>query len=178
MAQLNLRHIEEPMVGMSSRLAVVFCGIITVFLSRFYKTFAGFDAYTRTRTPWSAFSVGLISIGALAIMLAFVPSAWITGSHEVEKRVHAAWSLPIKLLTVFAVCAYLGVVGLYFAPHGWTLAPAFAFILCPACVLTITVDPSFTTVALLLAPLSAAVYGSLGSVFGFLGLIVENRKRR
>lgn len=163
------------MVGMSSRLVVFFCGIITVFLSRYYKTFVGFDAYTRTRTPWSAFSAGLISIGALAMMLVFVPRAWITRSREVEKGLLAGWSLPIKLLAVFAGCAYFGVVGLYFVPRGWTLTPALAFSVCPACVLTITVDPSFATVAFFLAPLSAAVYGSLGAALGFIGLLIENR---
>ena len=166
------------MIRVSSRLAVIFCGLITVFLSRPYRMLRGFDAYARTRMPWTAFSAASILIGALAIVLALVPSAWIFKSREIEKRVDAGWSTPIKLLVAFAGCAYLIVVGMYFFPHSWNFTPALAFSVCPACVLTITVDPSFATVVLFLAPLSAAVYGSLGAILGFLGSILESRTSR
>jgi hypothetical protein len=74
-------------------------------------------------------------------------------------------SLPAKLAMIFAVCAYV-----------WTLIPPsrldlpvpVVFLLCPACIFTVTVDPSFSTVALLLAPLNAVVYAFLGLCLGGL----------
>jgi hypothetical protein len=38
--------------------------------------------------------------------------------------------------------------------------------LCPACVLTITVDPSLPTILFVLAPLNALVFGAVGGVIG------------
>jgi hypothetical protein len=79
-------------------------------------------------------------------------------------------STPVKLLAWFAVCSYLWTVLLYFAPHTWHPAPLLVFLLCPACLLTVTVDPSLLTVVVLLAPINALVYGlvglALGKIFG------------
>jgi hypothetical protein len=47
-------------------------------------------------------------------------------------------------------------------------------LVCPACVATITVDPSFGAVALVLAPMNAAVYGSFGALLGYFFLAVRN----
>lgn len=171
MAQSGLGNI---MVGTPSRLTIIFCGVVTLLLSRPYRMLQGFDAYTRTQMPWTAFSVALILIGALAILLALIPRPWIVRSHEKESQV--GWSAPTKLLAVFALCAYMVVVGVWFVRPAGTFPPVVAFSICPACVLTITVDPSFRAVVLLLAPLSAAVYGSLGAVLGFFRLILESRK--
>jgi hypothetical protein len=75
-------------------------------------------------------------------------------------------SFPKKLLVGFAACSYLWTVLLYFAPHSWQPDALLVFLLCPACLLAITVDPSFRTVAFILAPLNAAIYGLLGIGLG------------
>jgi hypothetical protein len=76
-------------------------------------------------------------------------------------------SLSVKLLIVFAVCAYLWTLALALVPPSKLELPApLVFLLCPACLLTITVDPAFSTVALILAPLNAVVYGLFGLVLG------------
>jgi hypothetical protein len=77
-------------------------------------------------------------------------------------------SFPAKLLVGFAACSYLWTALLYFAPHSWHPEPLLVFLLCPACLLTITVDPSLGTVLMLLAPLNAVVYGLLGLGLGKL----------
>jgi hypothetical protein len=53
---------------------------------------------------------------------------------------------------VFAALGYLVALGLYFAPLHWHIPPAIVYAICPAAILTITVDPSFGAVALLLGP--------------------------
>jgi hypothetical protein len=73
----------------------------------------------------------------------------------------------------FAVVSYLLVAGLSVAPHGWHPSPQFVFFICPACGLTITVDPSLGTVLAGLAPLSAAVYGSLGAILGYVSVVTR-----
>jgi hypothetical protein len=75
-------------------------------------------------------------------------------------------SSPSKLFAWFAGCTYLWTVLLYFAPHTWHPPALLVFLLCPACLLTITVDPSFGTVLAALAPINALVYGLIGLVLG------------
>jgi hypothetical protein len=75
-------------------------------------------------------------------------------------------SFAAKLSLVFAVCSYGWTVLLDFAPHSWQPAPILVFLVCPACLLTPTVDPSLTTVAFILAPVNACLYGLLGLAVG------------
>jgi hypothetical protein len=75
-------------------------------------------------------------------------------------------SFPAKLFLGFAACSYGWTVLLDFAPHSWQPAPILVFLLCPACLLTITVDPSLTTVAFVLAPINAFLYGLFGLAVG------------
>ena len=65
----------------------------------------------------------------------------------------------------YAVVAVLSVL-----PPGTVPSPLTVYILCPSCVSTITVDPSLTASLLVLAPTSAAAYGSIGAV---IGLVVD-----
>ena len=160
-------------MGKPSRLTIFLCGLITVLLSRPYQLLRDFDSYAHTHVPWSLFSVGLVLVGIAAMLLAFVPIGWLPGA-GVSKE-HSTRSLPIRLLVMFAGVAYLVVVGLYFAPHAWNLSPAVAFVICPACALSVTVDPSLVTVFLLLAPLSAVVYGSVGAIVGVLITLLSVR---
>ena len=71
-------------------------------------------------------------------------------------------SFPVKLFVTFAVCAYLWTLALALVPPATDIPAPVVFVLCPACVLTITVDPKFSTVALILAPLNAGIYGLIG----------------
>jgi len=82
-----------------------------------------------------------------------------------------------KLSALFAIAGYLIALGLFFAPVTWSLRPGFVFAICPPALLSITVDPSFPTVALILAPLNALIYGVVGMVIGVIadGISVEIR---
>jgi len=122
---------------------------------------------------WSLFSAVLMVVGVSAILIALLPAAWVQKTRKMEPG--EPLSLPIKMLAGFAVVSYLVIVGLSVAPHSWHSSPQFVFSICPACALTITVDPSFGTVLLVLAPFSAAVYGSLGGVFGYISVVLRKR---
>jgi hypothetical protein len=88
---------------------------------------------------------------------------------------HNRSSLPIELLGGFAAFSYLFTVALNYVPPSWHLTAQTVYLVCPACVLTVTVDPSLGTVMLLLAPMNAAVYCSLGVLLGYFFLAVGNR---
>jgi hypothetical protein len=157
------------LIGILSRLALAVCGLISLLLSRMYVALRGFDS--ASRGSWSLFSVALITVGVLAVFIALLPGSWVRKAFKIEPA--KSTSVPLKMLAGFAVVSYLVIVGLFFAPHSWHPSSQFVFFLSPACALTITVDPSLGTVLLGLAPLSAAVYGSLGGVLGYASVILR-----
>lgn len=112
-------------------------------------------------------------VGGFAVFIALLPGSWVEKACKIEPGNH--WLLPIEMLAGFAVVSYLVDVGLFFAPYTWLRSPKVVFAVCPACALSITVDPSLGTVLLGLAPLSAAVYGSLGAVLGYTSVILRKR---
>jgi hypothetical protein len=74
--------------------------------------------------------------------------------------------LILKTSLAFAAVGYLVALGLYFAPLGWHIPAEIVYALCPAVYSTITVDPSFPSVALILGPINASVYGVAGLAIG------------
>jgi len=123
----------------------------------------------------SIFSIALKVMAVLSVVIAFLPSSWLDAVCKIGPDTQDRSSIPIKLLGCFAGFSYLLTVGLDLAPHSWHPTAQLVYLLCPGCALTVTVDPSFGTVALLLAPLNAAVYGSFGGVLGYFFLVVHNR---
>lgn len=161
-------RMASRLIGIPSRLALAVCGLISLLLSRMYVALRSFDP--ASRGSWSLFSAALIAVGGLAVFIALLPGSWVRKAFKIEPD--KSTSVPIKMLAGFALVSYL-VVGLFFAPLRWHASSHLVFFLCPACALTITVDPSLGTVLLLLAPLSAAVYGSLGGVLGYASVILR-----
>jgi hypothetical protein len=84
----------------------------------------------------------------------------------------------LKTSLVFAVLGYLIALGLYFAPLNWHLRSTFVLAICPPSFLTMIsmTDPSFTTIAIMLAPLNAVLYGIVGALIGLLSRGFGKRK--
>jgi hypothetical protein len=144
--------------------------MISIVLGNAFSTMQVFipDAHVK----WRLFSTLLFLVGGLTVVVALLPSSWLTRTCKVSSN---DLSIPIKMLGGFAGFSYLLTVALHFVPPSWHPAAQLVYLLCPACVLTITVDPSLATVLLVLAPLNAAVYASLGTVFGCFVLAVRDR---
>jgi hypothetical protein len=81
----------------------------------------------------------------------------------------------LRLAIGLGALSYVITVAIYFVPSTWHPSTGTAFTICPACALTVTVDPSFTSVALILAPIDAIVYGAIGLN---IGLIAEALRPR
>ncbi len=159
-----------------SRIAFFLCGAISVLISRVYWAIQGLaHANSRFRGHWSLFSAALLAVGVFAIIMALLPSGWIERVRNDGSGNGRLSSAPIKMLASFALFSYILTVGLEFAPHSWHPDSQSVFLICPACALTITVDPAFGTVLLFLASLRAAVYGSLGGGLGYLLVALRNR---
>ena len=161
----------NSLIGIPSRLAFFVCGLISVSVSRVFWALQGLNPAPNGR--WSLFSAALMVVGGFDVVIALLPSSWVENVCKVKRGEQRRSSAPLKMLGGFAVFFYLLTVALNFAPHSWHPSPQLVYAACPACVLTITVDPSLGTVLLLLAPLNAAVYGSLGAALGYVLFVLR-----
>jgi hypothetical protein len=122
--------------------------------------------FPANRHAWTAISSTLIITGVINAVVAMAPQPWmrpIFGSTEKQ------WiKIPFRMLVGFFVTSYAVVAVLSVVQPLTGLSPLTVYSLCPSCVSTITVDPSLTSSLLLLAPTSAAVYGSIGAVIGLV----------
>jgi len=165
----KIRRMRNSFIGVPSRIAFFVCGTISLALGRVYRSLVGLDR--ASQGSWSVFSAILMVVGGLAVLLAVLPGSWITKALRVESTEHSL--VPIKMMGAFAAASYLLIVGLSVASRSWRPSPEFVFSVCPACALTITVDPSLSTVLLFLAPFSAAAYGALGGELGYLSVVLH-----
>jgi hypothetical protein len=156
-------------IGIPSRIAFFLCGMVSLALGRAYRALIGLDS--AAQGSWSVLSVVLMLVGVLAVLVALLPGSWITKALRLKSTGQSL--IPIKMMGVFAAASYFIIVGLTLASDSWRPSPELVFSVCPACALTITVDPSLQTVLLLLAPLSAAVYGALGGTLGCLCVVLQ-----
>ena len=143
--------------------------MISLALGRVYRSLLGLDR--GSQGSWSVFSAILMVVGGLALLMAVLPGSWIPKALRVESTEHS-W-VPIKMMGAFAAASYLAIVGLSLGSHSWRPSPEYVFSVCPACALTITVDPSLSTILLFLAPFSAAAYGALGGELGYLYVVLH-----
>ena len=161
-------------IRLFSRVALFVCGMTSILLSRAFEFVQVFIPDFHVK--WRIFSAVLLVVGGLTVLIALFPRSWLESACKIGPNTEERWSLPIKLFGCFAALSYLLTVGLDLIPRSWHVTPQLAYLLCPACVLTITVDPSLGSVLLMLAPLNAAAYGSLGAVLGYFFLAVRNRR--
>jgi hypothetical protein len=151
--------------GIIARVAFLVCGMLSVLLGRAYLFLKSTHF---TPGPWGLFSAVTIVAGGFSIVLALLPSRWMQSERKVSDGNSHQLDVPLRVLAAFAAASFLITAVLAFAPLGWHPSPEAAFAVCPACVLTITVDPSPISVIFILAPLSAAAYGSLGGALGYV----------
>jgi hypothetical protein len=96
----------------------------------------------------------------------------------VQDRVEILMRVILKTSLAFAAVGYLVALGLYFAPLRWHIPGAILYAICPAAYLTITVDPSFRSVTLILGPINASVYGVAGLPLGLILWFVNRLLKR
>jgi Ni/Fe-hydrogenase subunit HybB-like protein len=130
------------------------------------------------QSEWIVFVVALVVVGGCSVMVAVLPRSWIAKIRNKDRDDKKLFSAPLKLLGIFAAISYLVALVAYLAPHSWNLDPQFMFLLCPMYFVKMTFDPSLAAVFALLAPMNAAVYGSLGLTLGYAWLALRKRKSR
>lgn len=150
----------------AKRIAFFICGSMTIAIGRVY---GGLHRFAPTpRSEWLPFSYALMIVGTIAVCFSFLPTAWVQGAAATRAEVGKLTPFtPFRFLWIFAATGSLFVAISSFVPLRFAQPPApLVYSLCPACVLTITVDPSWPTILFILAPLNALVFGAFGGVVG------------
>jgi len=157
---------------MVQRAAFFICGVVTVLVGRVYGGLHRLSAMQEVAPL--PFAYALLVLGVTAVCISFLPNAWVQGIRKTPTGLHRRRSTPFRFLLSFAALGLLLVVVFSFVPPGSGRPPIpLVYSLCPACILTVTADPSLPTALLVLAPLNAMVSGAIGGVIGIAFTIVS-----
>jgi hypothetical protein len=160
-------------IRITSRIVFFLCGLISLFTGVPFLLLQGADL--PFQSEWVIFVAALALVGLVSLMLAVLPRSWIAKGCRKSRDDERLFSAPLKWLGTFAAISYLLALVAYLAPHGWDLDPQLMLSLCPLYFVKMTFDPSLEATFFLLAPMNAAVYGSLGLTLGYARLALPNR---
>jgi hypothetical protein len=153
------------------RLGFLLCGAASLRISSACRLLTQF--FPGAPGEWLALSAFLLATGLVSLLTAVLPGNWAMRLRRGYGGNATQSGLPIKALLSFAACSYLVTTGLGLWGAALSPPPAAVYTVCPACVLTVTVDPSPLSVLLVLSPMNAAVYGSIGGTIGWLSVLLR-----
>ncbi len=151
------------------------CGLTSLFTGVPFLIVRG-ELPLPVQSEWVVFAIALALVGLFSVTLAVLPRSWIAKACKKDRDDEQLFLAPLKWLGGFAAISYLLALVAYLAPHRWNLDPQLMFSLCPLYFVKMTFDPSLVTTFFLLAPMNAAVYGSLGLTLGYTCLAFRKRK--
>lgn len=168
-----MRVMSGRAVRTTSRIAFFLCGLISLFTGVPFLLLRG--AELPHQSEWGIFVASLALLGLFSVTIAVLPRSWIAKGCKKDRDDEQLFLAPLKWLGGFAAISYLVALVAYLAPHGWNLDPQLMLSLCPLYFVKMTFDPSLVTTFFLLAPMNAAVYGSLGLTLGYAWLAFGKR---
>ena len=160
-------------IRITSRIVFVICGLVSLFTGVPYVMLRGVDL--PVQSEWVVFTAALALVGFFSVLVGVLPRSWIAKACMRGRDDERLFAAPLKALGGFAVVFYLLAVFAYFAPNRWNLDPQIMLSLCPMYLVKMTFDPSPVAIFFLLAPMNAAVYGSLGLTLGYAWLALGKR---
>jgi hypothetical protein len=158
----------------TSRIAFLLCGLISFFTGVPYAMLRGIGL--PVQSEWVIFVVAFALIGVFSVTLGVLPRSSIAKACRKDQDDQRLFSVLLKVLGTFAAIFYLVAVFAYFSPNQWNLNPQLMLALCPMYLVKMTFDPSPVPIFFLLAPMNAAVYGSLGLTMAYAWLCFHGRR--
>jgi len=169
-----MRPVAARAIRITSRIVFLVCGLISLLTGVPYAMLRGVDL--PLQSEWVIFVVALALVGLFSLAAALLPRSLIAKACKKDRDDERLFSTPLKLLGGFAAISFLLALVAYLAPHSWNLNPQLMLALCPMYLVKMTLDPSPLSIFLLLAPMNAAVFGSLGVTLGYAGLALRGRR--
>jgi hypothetical protein len=155
-------------ITVTARIAFIVCGLDSLVVGFLYWMQHGEDL--PVESEWIIFVIALAVVGGFSFVVALLPRSRIAKACKTERDDDQIFSVSLKLLGVFAAISYVIAIVGYFAPHTWSLNVQLMLSLCPLYFVKMLIDPSPVWIFLVLAPMNAAVYGSLGVLVGYARL--------
>jgi hypothetical protein len=171
---VRMRRVAGRAIRITSRIVFFGCGLISLLTGVPYAMLRGVDL--PVQSEWVIFVVALALVGLFNLTVALLPRSLIAKVCKKDRDDERLFSTPLKLFGGCAAISFLLALVAYFAPHSWDLNPQLMLALCPMYLVKMTFDPSPISILLLLAPMNAAVYGSLGITLGYTGLAFRGRR--
>jgi hypothetical protein len=138
-------------------------GVVSLAVAALYAMLRGSDL--PYQNEWVIFTVVFGLVGAVNVLVAILPASWTAKICRVKNK-SSLFSL--RMFGGFAVVSYLVAAGFFFTPHEWNLSGSlWTFLGCPVYIVRETFDPTRVEIFLVLAPINAVVYGTIGSMVGF-----------
>jgi hypothetical protein len=157
---VRIRLMAGRAITITSRIVFFVCGLTSLLTAVPYAIQRG--AELPVQSEWVIFVAALTLVGVFSLMLAVLPRSWIAKACKKDRDDPQLFSAPLKRLGSFAAIFYLIAVAAYFTPNRWNLNPQLILALCPMYLVKMMFDPPLVAIFFLLAPMNAAVYGSLG----------------
>jgi hypothetical protein len=167
---------SERVMRTTSRIVFFLCGVTSLFTDFPFLMMRGADL--PVQSEWVIFVAALTLVGLFSVTIAVLPRSWIAKACRKDRDDAQLFVVPLKWLGVFAAISYLVALVAYLAPHRWNLDPQLMLSLCPLYLVKLTFAPSLVATFFLLAPMNAAVYGSLGLTLGYAWLASHKRQMR
>jgi len=161
-------------IRITSRIVFLVCGLVSLLTGVPYAMLQGADL--PVEGEWVIFIAVLALVGLFSLAVAVLPRSWIANACRKDRDDERLFTAPLKLLGGFAAIFYLLALVAYFAPHSWNLNPQVMLVLSPMYFVKMTIDPSAASIFFLLAPMNAAVYGSVGVTLGYVRLVFRGRR--
>jgi hypothetical protein len=155
-------------IRITSRIVFFLSGVTSLFTAVPFVMMRG--AELPVQSEWIIFVAVLAPVGLFSAAMAVLPRSWIARVCKKDREDRQLFLVPLKWLGGFAAISYLAALFAFLAPHQWDLDPQMMFSVCPLYFVRMTFDPSLIATFLLLAPMNAAVYGSLGLTLGYAWL--------
>ncbi|MGD0990662.1 MAG: hypothetical protein ABR874_22885 [Candidatus Sulfotelmatobacter sp.] len=158
-----------------SRIVFFLCGLTSLFTAVPFVMLRG--AELPRQSEWAIFAAALGLVGLFSVTLAVLPRSMIAKVCRKDRDDGRLFLVPLKWLGSFAAIFYLIALVAHLAPRGWDLDPQLMFSLCPLYFVKMTFDPSPRMTFLMLAPMNAAAYGSLGLILGYAALAFRKQRK-
>lgn len=161
-------------VTVMSRVAFIACGLVSLVTAVPFVILRG--AELPVESEWVMFVIALDLAGGFSLVIGLLPRSWTARMCRRDRDDASLLSLPLRVLAIFAAGAYLIAVGVYYAPHTWSLNPQLMLALCPLYFVKMAIDPSHLAIFFMLAPMNAAVYGALGVAVAFAWMAFRKQR--
>ncbi len=172
-----MRRMAGRVVRIAARIVFFVGGAVSIAIGYLFWSMRGTGL--PYQSEWPIFAGVPLIAGAVSVIAAILPRKWTARLCRTAPDDPTLLSLPGKPWVFLAAVSYLIALAFYFTPLGWHPGLQSTFSLCVVCGISTSIDPSdpsLLSILLMLAPVNAAIYGSIGLTLGYARLAFRRHR--